>query len=151
MIESPMVPVIIARDKDAQDWVRKLSDDWEKSGTLARALQPFTVQIPHLARETLRTNGKGDFVAPDLRGDAFALAVEGVVLDEVADEDQGARLAGCGRGRDGERADGGAEIGPVLQLVDGEMILGLATGATREQGPRKVDHLRFAPAFEHQR
>lgn len=71
MIESPMVPVIIARDKDAQDWVRKLSDDWEKSGTLARALQPFTVQIPHLARETLRTNGKGDFVAPDLRGDAF--------------------------------------------------------------------------------
>ncbi|PYF09567.1 CRISPR-associated Cas3 family helicase [Rhodobacter viridis] len=71
MIESPMVPVIIARDVEAQDWVRKLSDAWEKSGKIARALQPFTVQIPHLARETLRANGKGDFIAPDLRGDAF--------------------------------------------------------------------------------
>lgn len=71
MIDSPMVPVIVARDAAARDLVGKLSQEWERAGKLARALQPYIVQIPQHARETLRANGKGDFAAPDLRGDTF--------------------------------------------------------------------------------
>jgi len=71
LIESPMVPVIVRRDTAAQAAVARLGHAWERSGPIARALQPFTVQIPAPARETLRANGKGDFVARDLRGDQF--------------------------------------------------------------------------------
>jgi CRISPR-associated endonuclease/helicase Cas3 len=77
MIDSPMVPVIVARDETAADWVARLSNEWEKSGPLARALQPFTVQIPQRARETLRANDKGDFEAAPLRGDAFFVLSDG--------------------------------------------------------------------------
>ena len=76
MIDSPMVPVIVAREGMARDWVEKLSVRDVPPGAIARALQPFVVQIPQKAREILRANGKGEFVAPDLRGDAFFVLTE---------------------------------------------------------------------------
>lgn len=71
MIDSTMVPVIIVRDAEAHEWVAKLGQDWEGPGPIARGLQPYLVQIPASAREILRQNGKGDFVARELRGDQF--------------------------------------------------------------------------------
>lgn len=76
MIDSPMVPVIVAKEPEAQAEVARLSVPEVPSGALARALQPYIVQIPERARETLRMNGKGSFHAPNLRGDQF------FVLDE---------------------------------------------------------------------
>ncbi len=76
MIDSPMVPVIIPMDDPAAEAVRQLGVDQVPSGKLARAVQPYTVQIPRKARETLRANGKGSFHHPTLRGDQF------FVLDE---------------------------------------------------------------------
>ena len=67
MIDSPMVPVIIPCAQ-SQPWIDKLSIPNVPSGKIARALQAYIVQIPHKARETLRTNGKGDFAAPDVSG-----------------------------------------------------------------------------------
>lgn len=78
MIDSQMVPVIVAVKPEAQCWVRKLDHSWEHSGKIARALQPYVVQIPERARDILRANGKGSFHATDLRGDQF------FVLDETS-------------------------------------------------------------------
>lgn len=71
MIDSPMVPVIIPGEEIAQGAIAKLAVAGIPSGGLARALQPYTVQIPQKARETLRASGKGDFAARDQRGDQF--------------------------------------------------------------------------------
>ena len=71
MVESAMVPVIIARDEAAISAVARLAIAEVPSGLIARQLQPFTVQVPQKAREVMRKNGKGSFVAPDLRGDQF--------------------------------------------------------------------------------
>ncbi|MDD8024525.1 MAG: CRISPR-associated endonuclease Cas3'' [Paracoccaceae bacterium] len=76
MVDSPMVPVIVAREDAAQNLIEQLEHPWVPSGKLARALQIYTVQIPAKARDTLRANGKGSFHAPELRGDQF------FVLDE---------------------------------------------------------------------
>jgi len=71
MIDSPMVPVIVAIEPKAQAEVKRLSVPEVPSGAIARALQPYIVQIPERAREALRANGKGSFHAPDLRGEQF--------------------------------------------------------------------------------
>lgn len=71
MIDSPMVPVIVLAEPKARTEVARLSVPEVPSGVIARALQPYTVQIPESARETLRANGKGSFHATGLRGDQF--------------------------------------------------------------------------------
>lgn len=71
MVESAMVPVIIALEEAAQSAVARLAIADVPSGLIARQLQPFTVQVPQKARELMRQNGKGVFVAPDQRGDQF--------------------------------------------------------------------------------
>lgn len=76
MIDSSMVPVVISVAPKAQAEVARLSVREVPSGVLARALQPYIVQIPERARETLRVNGKGNFHAPDLRGDQFFVLEE---------------------------------------------------------------------------
>ncbi len=73
MIESGLVPVIIAIEAEAQDWVRKLSLPDVPGGLLARKLQSFTVQVPPKARARLVACGHVAFVAPELRGDQFAV------------------------------------------------------------------------------
>lgn len=73
MIESGLVPVIIAIDAEAKEWVAKLHLSHLPTGLLARKLQPFLVQVPPKARERLRACGHADFVATDLRGDQFVV------------------------------------------------------------------------------
>ncbi len=71
MIESGMVPVIIARNKAALDAVAQLSVAQIPSGKIARALQTHLVTVPPKARARMLACGKGEFVRPDLRADQF--------------------------------------------------------------------------------
>lgn len=72
MIDSPMVPVII-QTEDSADAVADLTAEWVSSGTLARALQAYTVQVTEQARALLIANGHASFHAPHLRGDQFCV------------------------------------------------------------------------------
>lgn len=73
MIESGLVPVIIPRDEKAREAVEQLGIEAIPSGGLARALQPYVVQVPPKARDLLIRNGHVAFRRPDLRGDQFAV------------------------------------------------------------------------------
>lgn len=73
MIDSPMVPVIVAIEEAALREVEKLTVADISSGTLARALQAYTVQVPEKARTLLLDNGHANFHAPHLRGDQFCV------------------------------------------------------------------------------
>lgn len=73
MIESGMVPVIIASDETAKDSVRKLDVANISSGSIARKLQAYVVQIPPRARQILVENGHVSFARKDLRGEQFAI------------------------------------------------------------------------------
>lgn len=73
MIESGMLPVIVAREEVARETVRKFEVPDIPSGTIARALQTYIVQVPPKARERLIANGRTAYVRPDLRGDQFAV------------------------------------------------------------------------------
>lgn len=70
MVDSPLMPVIIPCD-GSDEAIGKLGIAQVPSGRIARALQPYIVQIPARDREKLRANGKGDFVATKHRGDQF--------------------------------------------------------------------------------
>lgn len=71
MVESAMVPVVIPENDAAQALIDCLGNAWEPSGRLFRAMQSYVVQIPAKQRDLLRQNGKGDFMAQDVRGDQF--------------------------------------------------------------------------------
>ena len=71
MIDTTMVPVVIPGDESARSDIARLRVAEVSSGRLARSLQNYMVQIPASAREALRVNGRGEFVAPDLRGEQF--------------------------------------------------------------------------------
>ena len=83
LIEVRMVPVIVAIEDAARSEVDRLTVPDIKSGTIARALQPYSVQIPSKFREKLRRNGKGCYHTPELRGDQFF-----VLMDESLYEDE---------------------------------------------------------------
>jgi CRISPR-associated endonuclease/helicase Cas3 len=74
MIESGMTPVIVPRDEKAQKWVEKLEIKEVPSGTIARELQAYTVQVPPKARNLL-LKGHVRFFAENLRCDQFAVLV----------------------------------------------------------------------------
>lgn len=73
MIESGMVPVVVPYDEAAQKSVDELGIDKIPSGTLARKLQTYVVQVPPKARALLLENGHVAFACPELRGDQFAV------------------------------------------------------------------------------
>lgn len=73
MIDTAMVPVIIGIDAEAQAAIGRLNAPEVHSGTLARALQAHTVQIPDKARALLVQNGHARFEAPHLRADQFCV------------------------------------------------------------------------------
>ena len=73
MIESGMVPVIVAGDNKARTLISKLSVAQIPSGAIARDLQPYIVQVPPKARERLIACGHVQFVEPQLRFDQFAV------------------------------------------------------------------------------
>lgn len=70
MVETTMVPVIIPTEENA-DTIARLDDRAVSSGSLARALQSFIVQIPAAERDRLRANDRGEFASPALRADQF--------------------------------------------------------------------------------
>lgn len=73
MVEDRMVQVIIAVEDMAKAEVARLNVEALSSGAIARALQPFTVQIPAKDRDALVRNGHAAFHRPDLRGDQFCV------------------------------------------------------------------------------
>ena len=79
MIEETMVSVIVAVEDIARTEVDRLSDPGISSGSIARALQPFTVQVPKQARDQMLANGHASYYAPRLRGNQFCL-LEGTSL-----------------------------------------------------------------------
>jgi CRISPR-associated endonuclease/helicase Cas3 len=81
MVDSTMVPVIIPTDSNAAN-LDRLGVAEVSSGRLARALQPYTVQIPTRDRALLRANGRGDFAAPHLRSDQFFVLTDKTLYQE---------------------------------------------------------------------
>ncbi|MFC3074229.1 CRISPR-associated helicase Cas3', partial [Shinella pollutisoli] len=73
MVESGLAPVIVALDEEARKAVDRLRVEAIPSGLLARKLQSSVVQVPPKARDLLIGNGHAAFVAPQWRGDQFAV------------------------------------------------------------------------------
>lgn len=73
LIDSEMVPVIIAEAPKARQAVSNLRESNFSSGRLARELQPFLVQVPPKARQALIAGRHAQFEAPTLRGDQFVV------------------------------------------------------------------------------
>ncbi len=76
MIESGMVPVIVDRDERSADAIRGLGIEAIPSGGIARALQPYMVQVPPRARARLLGNGRASFACPKFRGDQFCVLTD---------------------------------------------------------------------------
>ena len=83
MIESGMVPVIV-RFGDAERAIKQLAIPDVSSGTLARALQPYVVQLPPRERDRLIAAGRAVFEAPGLRGDQFVVMTDRSLYDPEA-------------------------------------------------------------------
>lgn len=84
MIESNMVPVIVALTEAAKKAVDKLKVEGIPSGLIARELQTCIVQVPSKAREFLIRCGHVEFESSALRGDQFAvLGNERLYVPEV--------------------------------------------------------------------
>jgi CRISPR-associated endonuclease/helicase Cas3 len=73
MIDSGMVPVIVAHDARARKALKMLGLETVKAGTVARKLQAFVVQVPPKARALLLANGHVRFEREDLFGAQFAV------------------------------------------------------------------------------
>lgn len=73
MIDSGMVPVIVAREAKAEEALKMLGLENVKAGTVARKLQTFIVQVPPKARALLLANGHVSFEREDLFGAQFAV------------------------------------------------------------------------------
>lgn len=76
MIESGMTPVIVPGDEKARGLIEKLSAPQIPSGTIARDLQPYIVQVPPRALKRLNDGGKVAFASYDLRGEQFAVLID---------------------------------------------------------------------------
>lgn len=70
MIDSAQMPVIVPYDDEAVDLIRGLRHV-EKSGGLARRLQPYLVQLPQLGYDALRSAGAIQPVAVKKWGEQF--------------------------------------------------------------------------------
>ncbi len=76
LIEDEMAPVIVPWE-GSESGLGMLHNEAIGSGGIARALQPFVVQVPPRAREALLRNGHVAFLRPDLRGGRLAVLQEG--------------------------------------------------------------------------
>ena len=70
MIESMQMPVVVPFDEDAREHIEGLRYA-EKSGGLARKLQPYLVQLPRQGFEALRRAGAIQPIAPEKWGEQF--------------------------------------------------------------------------------
>lgn len=84
MVDSTMVPVIVAGDDVSKKVVSELGIEAISSSSLARRLQTYCVQVSPNARDLLIRNGHVTFVRPDLRADQFAvLQTESLYREDV--------------------------------------------------------------------
>jgi len=84
LIESGLVPVIVAREQIAKKTIAELAAPDCHAGRVARKLQPFTVQIPPRARALLMANGHARFVEERRFDDQFSLlATEALYRTDV--------------------------------------------------------------------
>lgn len=84
MIESGLVPVIVAKSDAARAVVDRLAIEAIPSGVLARELQSYVVQVPPRARARLIACGHVAFAEEKKRGDQFAvLATESLYRSDV--------------------------------------------------------------------
>ena len=81
MIESGLLPVIVAREAEARETLVALRGG-ASAGFVARELQPFIVQVPPKARDLLLTNGHVRFVDGE-RGEFAELVTEALYRDDV--------------------------------------------------------------------
>jgi CRISPR-associated endonuclease/helicase Cas3 len=82
MIESEMVPVVIARDDVAKKAVDDLGIPNIPSGFLAKELQTYVVQIPLKARDLMLENGHAAYIHPEIRGDQFVVLQTASMYEE---------------------------------------------------------------------
>lgn len=73
MIESGLQPVIIKGNSEVEAVLGRLNSEEASPGKAARELQPYIVQIPPRAFESLRKNGRADYFRPDLWSEQFAV------------------------------------------------------------------------------
>ena len=84
LIESGLLPVIVARDEGAKKALAELAAPDSHAGAVARKLQPYIVQVPPKARNLLIANGHVRFVEEKRFGDQFAvLKADGLYRDET--------------------------------------------------------------------
>jgi CRISPR-associated endonuclease/helicase Cas3 len=84
LIESGLAPVIIAREAAATKTLAKLAEPDAHAGRVARALQPFIVQVPPKARDLLFANNHISYEQEKRFGNQFAVLVtKGLYLDET--------------------------------------------------------------------
>ena len=81
MIESGLAPVIVAREAEARQALVALRAG-ASAGSVGRRLQPFIVQVPPKARDSLLTNGHVRFVDGEL-GEFAELVTERLYRDDV--------------------------------------------------------------------
>lgn len=70
MIDTVQMPVIVPFDDDAREYLKSLRHA-DKSGGLARMLQPYLVQLPRNGFDALRKAGAIQPVAPEKWGEQF--------------------------------------------------------------------------------
>jgi len=73
LIETGLLPVIVARDEAAKKALAELGGPDGHAGAVARRLQSYTVQVPPKARNLLIANGHLGFVEEKRFGDQFAV------------------------------------------------------------------------------
>ncbi len=83
MIESHLLPVIIPFDNQAQNLLERLQYA-EHSGYIARALQPYVVQIPERALQELQHHGRVEWIELEKFGKQFCTLIGLDLYDPVA-------------------------------------------------------------------
>jgi CRISPR-associated endonuclease/helicase Cas3 len=84
LIETGLLPVIVARDEAAKKALAELAAPDGHAGAVARKLQPYTVQVPPRARNLLLANGHVRFGEEKRFGDQFAvLKTDGLYQGDI--------------------------------------------------------------------
>ncbi|HQZ01812.1 MAG TPA: CRISPR-associated helicase Cas3' [Thauera sp.] len=81
MIDTVQMPIIVPFDDDARSAIESLRYA-EKSGRLARKLQPYLVQVPLNVFQTLRNSGAIQPIAPEKWGEQFMELVNEDLYDK---------------------------------------------------------------------
>jgi CRISPR-associated endonuclease/helicase Cas3 len=84
LIETGLLPVIVARDEAAKTVLAELVAPEGHAGAVARKIQPYTIQVPPKARNLLLANGHVRFVEEKRFGDQFTvLKTEGLYQGDI--------------------------------------------------------------------